>query len=224
VAAVDAASARELAREMEAVAATLRRHSLVELWLSALLANEGRGMPGWSGVVLRRPAAVSSRALDQLLLPEDVDQVLAAWEVAEEPQTRSSLMTLAGGLALELFMAPSRVQGKGWTADRPRDAERRLRAWLEHRCRSDSSELLAARLSAAVGVAVSPHGAGACLAWEEVLLRGQPSWWAAAARELYRCGGPPVALSILRPETQENKERRAFLLGWFGITFERGGR
>jgi hypothetical protein len=214
---VDLQAAQALRAEMEEVALTLRDHSLVELWLTALLANDGRRLPGWSGVVLRRAAPVCGGALDRLLVPEDLDLVLTAHELMESPQNRALLLVFIEGLALERFDSRRRTSEPGAIPASYDSIERRLRVWLDGRCRSDDPAALTNRLSAAVRVRVDPFAAEACDAWLQVLLHGEPVWWSAAARQLYRCGGPPVFLSMLRADLQQNKDERAFLLGWYRV-------
>jgi len=214
---VDLEAARALQAEMESVALTLRDHSLVELWLTAMLANDGRQMPGWSGVVLRRAAPGCGGALDRLLVPEDLGLILTAYQLIESPQSRAFLMAFIEGLSLEKFILRPRTPDQGWNPGSYDAAEGRLRAWLEGQCRSDDPTPLGGRVSAIARTRVRPFAAEACGAWQQVLLHGERIWWPAAARQLYRCGGPPVFLSMLRTDLQQNKDQRAFLLGWFRV-------
>jgi len=43
------------------------------------------------------------------------------------------------------------------------------------------------------------------------------AWWPMAARQLYRCGGPPVFMPMLRGDSQGTREQRSQLLAWLGI-------
>jgi hypothetical protein len=218
----DAAGALQLLPEMRAVTATLARHSLVELWLAALLHNEGRRLPGWDGVVLRRPAPLCSNALDRLVQLEDLQALVEAFAVAEAPPHRASLAALIDGLTLA--RPPLRPQGtrEGWSP--PAAAEERVRAWVEGQCSSDAGTAIAARLGEASGQQLDPWAAEACVTWQRLLQSGPPAWWPVAARQLHRCGAPPTPLSIRRVDSPSNRDQRAALLGWLGLRSGSGRR
>jgi hypothetical protein len=182
-------------------------------------------VPGWTGVVLRRPSPVCARALDRLLLPEDLSLVTAAYLRSQDAENRALLVTFIEGLSLEMLVRRSRGGDRGFSPEDHSAVDGRMRAWLADQCGYDDTGLLAARLSAEVRRRVDhPMGPDACRAWQLVLLRGEPVWWPAAARQLYRCGGPPVFLSMLRTDRQENKDERSFLLGWYRLGQDLGPR
>jgi hypothetical protein len=203
--------------EMQEVVATLRRSTLVELWMAALLATEGISVPGWSGVVLHRQPRVCYEALDRLLWPEDLDQVLAVYDLAEDPMLLGPLVPFVEGMALERFPVRPWQAGRRWSRQIFDEADRAVRAWRDARCREARAWPAEDRLAALIANSGHPVGAGACEAWLEVLARGRASWWPMAVRQLYRCGAPPQFVPMSRGEGPETREVRTRLLGWYGI-------
>jgi hypothetical protein len=94
-----------LTNEMALMRETLRRGSLVELWLASLLDTWGQTYPGWDGIVLERPRERILRALDLLAWPEDLVSVIAAQGQLASAGNPMILRPLIEGLVLEPFLA-----------------------------------------------------------------------------------------------------------------------
>lgn len=203
--------------EMQEVVGTLHRHTLVGLWIAALLATEEVSMPGWSGVVLHRQPRVCYEALDRLLWSEDLDQVLVAYDLVEDPRLLGPLVPFVEGMALERFPIRPWQADRRWSRQIYEEADHAVREWRDTRCREGRAWPAEARLASLSPTPGHPMSASACEAWLEVLVRGRASWWPMAVRQLYRCGAPPLFVPMLRGEGPETREVRKRFLGWYGI-------
>ncbi len=213
---VSAETARALAGELDAVARTLRRATLVEMWLASALAADETPRPDWRGITFRRPVSDCLRAVERLAEPEDLPAIVQAFELSERPATRRTLMRLIEGLSTERFVVLPRGQGKGWGGKIYTEAIERLDLWLGAHCDFEAERILSETL-ARVGVrGLDPMGPEACDVWLEVLDHGPSTMWAVAADRLYRCGAPPVRLSLTRPDDDSNRERRSRITDWYG--------
>ncbi len=192
---VSRAEARRLAREIDLVAETLRRHPLVAIWLQAALQSEGRSLPSFAGVAPQRPATDCLKAVDTVMRFDDLDLLVQAYQLSARRPTRIALMRLIEGLTLSRFVPRSVGSAKAW-----------------------GPEVYDRENFALMGVELSdPRAAGACVYWQNVLRVGDSGWWAMAARQLYDCGGPWRELSVLQPESDLMRERRQDLLKFFRL-------
>lgn len=221
---VDEGLASALEGEIRAVAATLRVNPLVAMWVQAGLATEGAALPGWRGVVMQRPAAACWLSVDRLLQPEDLDLIVTAYRLSEEPSNRGALLLLIEGLTLERFVDRSRGprQGRGQRDEALKFD--RLETWIARSvrppsCRLDAAKVLQRRFAEVGASSFDPFGAESCVIWQQLLVAGEPSWWAPAARRLFDCGGPGLAtrLSILWAESAEIRKARDELMRWYRL-------
>jgi len=218
---VSKAEAGRLAREIDLVAETLRRHPLVAIWLQAALQSEGRSLPSFVGVAPQRPAAACLKAVDTVMRFDDLDLLVQAYQLSARRPTRIALMRLIEGLTLSRFVPRSVGSTEAWgpeVYDRGLvDLDAAIASWQSGGCTVDATRVLAGNF-ALMGVELSdPLAAGACVYWQSVLRAGDSGWWAMAARQLYDCGGPWRELSVLQPESDLMRERRQDLLRFFRL-------
>lgn len=219
---VDDRTARLLSGEIEAVEASLRRQPLTAFWLQALLAVEERSLPGYAGVVLQRGRGDALRALDRLVEPADLTLLVLAYQASDRDETRIGIVQLVEGLALEKFVDKPTGQSAGWGTRTYRRAMEAFEEWVDRHagpgCRVDEAEALRSQL-AVLGLpgVEDPFGAEACVAWQQVLLHGLQAWWSTAAAQLYRCGGPPAHVSILRVDDDAARRAREQVLELYGL-------
>ena len=218
---VDDEAAERLAAEVDAVRSTVQSHSLVEMWLQAALAGEGRTMPGYRGILHRRPPDACLRAVDRLMGPEDLEALVRAWRISRETSSRIALLKLIEALTLNQFIVMPLGDRKGWGTEVYEDGmdllDEWIDEWVDRRCDLDYGRAVSASLAKMGAVGVDPLHPEACAVWERVLAQGDPRWWAVAARRLYECGGPWMELSVLQAPSKENRSRRDFLVNWFGL-------
>jgi hypothetical protein len=223
---LDAEAAASLAAEMDAVAATLRTRPLVEMWLQAALATEGKSMPGWRGTVLLRPAGICFRAVDRILGFDDFRYVMIAYRTAEQPANRASLLRLLEAVSLQRFVVKPTAARTGWGT---KDLDEALAAgdtfveyWLDRRCTADADDLLRSSFATMGGYGFHPRDDGSFPIWIQLLRQGPPTWRAMVARQLYLFGGQWPQLSILRAESKEDEASWERLLDWYGLRAGRG--
>lgn len=216
---VDDASAAALAGEIDAVAATLRERPLVELWLQAVLAADGLSMPGWRGVVLRRPQGLSFLAVEQVVEFEDFRYLAAAYRIAERRSTRLSLLRLLEGITLQEFFVKPTDTRTGWGTEDLDEAfeaaDRFVEYWLDVECSTDPGRILARSASALGAAGLDPLAPDSYGFWLGVLKLGASPWHMMAARQLYRFGGPWAQLSVLRDGSPQQTEERDRLIRWY---------
>jgi hypothetical protein len=224
---VDDAASETLSAEIRAVYWTLRRSSLVEMWLQALLANEGLGLPGYRGVVPERSPGRCLRAVDRLMASEDLQLLVTAYQISRELDHRIGLMRLIEGLSLSRLVVKPKGERQAWGPEiyesALRDLDARIERWTNRRCRVSFRRVVSANLAALGAVGVDPLHPDSCYVWGQILLTGEPEWWAIAARRLYACGGRYSELSVLRASSPENRERRDSLVKWHRLD-SRGSR
>jgi hypothetical protein len=216
---IDDHSAALLGEEMDWVSRTLRRRSLLELWLQSVLAHEGKSLPGWFGVTLERPVGDCFAAIEKLVGVEDLDLLVTTYRLSEDLGTRISLIKLVEAVSLSRFIVLPEGGRKGWGSQVFKTAENALDAalgrWSTDGCFVDGERVVRGNL-ATMGVTVAdPLSAEACLLWINVLERGYPQWWMLASRRLYACGGPWLELSALDPDSEQNRAMRLEILRWF---------
>jgi hypothetical protein len=202
--------------EMAAMHDTLRRHPLVTMWLASALHSQGKTWPGWTGVLLRRRPVICFRAIEKVVEPEDLPHLLVAIEMFESEQHRTSVAKLIEGLTLNSFFRKPKV-GQGWGPELYTEAVNKAFAWADETCGQSWEQRLAANLEALGVRGVEPLHPDACDMWQQILLRGEPSWWLLAARQLYLCGAPATEISILRAESEESKQQREKLISFYGL-------
>ncbi len=209
-------TALALVGELDAVAHTMQRATLVEMWLASALAAEGRRPPGWQGIVLKRSAALCLRAVGRLSGPEDLGAVVSAYEQSEDRTNRIALLRLIEGLSMGRLVVKPRGEGQGWGASVYDEAFERLDLWLSIQCDLTVEAVLGTAFSNLGVRGVDPQSPAACDVWVQVLAKGPPSSWAVAADQLYRCGGPAIRLSQARTDTKPNQNSRKRLIAWYG--------
>lgn len=218
---VDIESARELAQEMAMVAGTLRERPLVEFWLQAALMSEGVSMPGWRGVVLRRPQATCFRAVEKVLDFHDISYLATAYRLATNESTRVSLMKLLEAITLQEFFTKPNDSRTGWGA---KDINEALEAadafvddWVDRRCVTDPEAILSNSMSALGVAGVPPLAPGSYDFWLRVLKGGFVSWHMMAARQLYDLGGRWSQLSVFQAESKAQIAERDELIVWYRL-------
>lgn len=217
---VDEAAGRALAGEMDAVAATLRTRPLVEFWLQAALATDGRSMPGWRGVVLKRRPEVCFRAVEKVLIFDDFSYLVTAYRLSESRSNRTSLMRLLEAVSLKRFYVKPKGARAGWGTRNSNEAleatDNFVDYWTDVRCVSDVRSVLVVSL-AELGVrGVQPLEPDSYHVWLQLLRQGTPTWRMMAARRLYELGGRWSSLSIFRAEFSGEVEAWEDLLVWYG--------
>ena len=219
---VDDDSATRLAAEIEAVRATLRFHSMVGMWLHAALQAEQRSLPGYHGIVQRRPSDTCFRAVDRLVGPEDLETLVRAYRASEDLASRIPLLRLIEALTLNQFVSLPIGERRGWGTQVYVDGlyllDQWLLEWAHTRCDLDYERVASASLGNMGATGVDPSHPEACAVWGMLLSQGDPRWWAIAARRLYECGGPWEELSILQASSKETRSGRDRLMNWFGLS------
>jgi len=216
---IDARIQEAFDREMRLLERTLRRHSLLEIWLQSALVQDGASLPGYEGLTFTRPIYECLRAAERLADVQDLDFLVVAYQLSADEATRIALLQLIEGLTLSQFLVLPTGDKMGWGKQRYINAHQSLEAWIEEwrnrKCGVDG-EIALKKSFRREGVQVDdPFGPDAWRVWLAVLRKGPPRWWSLAARRLYACGGPWYELSILRPETEENRARRDSLDSWY---------
>ncbi len=215
------AMVRGIIRDMNRMRISLQRNSLVEVWLHAMLRDEGKKFPGFRGYSPQRSATDCLFAVERVMSPDDLESLTIAFEVSENKISRIGLMRLIEAVTLSRFVDAA-VGPRSGSGPRGLDLgitrlEEAIESWQGPACDIDVDRVLKSRM-AAMGVTVNdPRGADACLVWQRVLRVGDPTWWPTAAKQLYACGGPWIELSVLQADAQWNNDRRDALLEWYGL-------
>jgi len=215
---VDLQSGQKLQHEIWAMASTLRRHTLVQVWLHALLVGKGHGLPGWSGLVLQRPESICLKAVDRVFGPEDLPDLVMAYRLSPVERHRISLLKLIEGITLQRFIVRPRGERATWGLRTYRDGMKRFEGWLDARCDVDSESIVGARVRRVTGQSVRPFTAEACSAWLRMLAHSNSRWWSLVADRLYQCGAPYHQMSILGAEGRGNEDGRELLLSWYRLS------
>jgi len=216
---INAEAAALLGEEMDWIMRTLARRSIVELWLQALLAHEGQGLPGWQGVTLERDPTVSLHALERVIFVEDLDLLLEAYDISQDFAIRINILKLVEAITLSRFIIMPEGSNKGWgrqvfvTAMSGLEGARRR--WSAASCLVDGEAVLELNLETMGVTGIDTRSEEGCQVWVNVLDRGFPRWWMLASRRLYACGGPWVRMSALSPDSPRDREHRTRLLEWF---------
>jgi hypothetical protein len=218
---VDLESARLLAAEMEAVKLTLRDRPLVEFWLQSVLMSEGKSMPGWRGVVIRRSPGIGLQAVEKVLNFEDFAFLATAYRRAEKTGTRVGLMKLLEAITLQRFFSKPTDTRAGWGS---KDIDEAFQAtdefldyWIDRRCTTDPGVILSSSMSTMGASGVRPLAPESYEVWLRVLKDGAPTWQMMAARQLYDLGGRWAQGSVFQVESQSERAARDQLLLWYRL-------
>lgn len=213
---IDDRSASLLGEEMRWVERTLRKSSMVEMWLQAVLSTEDKEFPGWRGIRLQRSVSNCYRAIERLVEIEDLDFLVNCYRLTDNRSTRINLIKLIEAVTLSRFIIMPSGGKQGWGAHVFDDAmgslEHSLRQWSKGRCAVDGETALRHNLKIMGVPEIDPLARENCRLWVNVLEKGLPQWWMMASRKLYACGGPWYGLTAFSPENQRNKEMRQQLL------------
>ncbi len=218
---VDLESARLLAEEMEAVKRTLRDRPLVEFWLQSVLMSEGKSMPGWRGVVLRRSPGISLQAVEKVLNFEDFAFLATAYRTAEKTGTRVGLMKLLEAITLQRFFSKPTDNRTGWGAKDINEGfhatDEFLDYWIDRQCTTDPSVILSSSMSTMGASGVRPLAPESYEVWLRVLKDGAPPWQMMAARQLYDLGGRWAQGSVFQVDSKSQRAARDQLLLWYRL-------
>jgi hypothetical protein len=218
---VDLESARLLAAEMDAVAGTLRERPLVEFWLQSVLMDDGASMPGWRGVVLRRPKAIGLRAVERVLAFDDFQYLATAYRLAQGRDTKIGLIRLLEAITLREFMVMPADARAGWGAKHLKEgfdaADAYVDYWIDVRCTTDPNEILTDSMKAMGMRGVRPLAPDSFEIWLRVFKSGAAPWHMMAARQLYDLGGRWSRLSVLQGGSQDQAEVRKELIAWYRL-------
>lgn len=218
---IDEGSSRQLAGEIDAVGRTLRVHTLTEFWLAAALAGEGRSMPGFRGVVMRRGSGTCLKAVEKVLVFEDFPSLAKAYRITGRPNTRAGLLRLLEAVTLQKFYTKPNDSTTGWGLRNMNEAveaaDRFLDHWVDRRCVSDVSVILKSSLANMGAHGVDPFGPDSWELWLRVLKKGTPGWRMMASRRLYELGGRWSNLSMFQSESEAQTKVREGLFGWYRL-------
>jgi hypothetical protein len=218
---VDLESARQLAAEMDAVAATLRERPLVEFWLQSVLMDDGASMPGWRGVVLKRPRGIGFRAVERVLTFDDFKYIATAYRLAQSRDTRVSLMRLLEAITLREFLKLPSDERAGWGSKQINQALEAADAyvdyWIDVRCITDPTMILTNSMHAMGVRRVQPLAPSSYEVWLQVLKRGADPWHMMAARQLHNFGGRWSQLSVLQAGSPQQVAARDELILWYRL-------
>lgn len=222
---IDDESARILGDEMRWMARTLQRAPLLAVWLQSALVQEGATLPGWQGVTLHRAPRECLRSAARLAGPGDLDLLVTAFELSSDMGNRIAILEIIEAVSLSRFIVMPTGNRAGWGMDVYKTAFQSLRVkirrWRLHGCTVDGEAVLRENLRAQQIEIADPLGPEACGLWLVVLRKGSPRWWSLAAQRLYACGGPWYELSVLQPDTEQNRARRNRLANWYEPRRER---
>ena len=218
---VDLGMGQQLSGEIAVVAETLRVRTLTEFWLAAALAGEGKSIPGWRGVVMRRSAGICLNAVEKIVVFEDFQALAMAYRSTERPGTKAGLLRLLEAVTLQQFYTKSNGATSGWGMKNMEDAveaaDQFLALWLDQRCVSDVSVILEASLAGMGARGVDPFGSNSWEVWLRLLKQGTPGWRMMASRRLYELGGRWSGLSMFQAESESQIKVRDGLVEWYRL-------
>ncbi len=209
---VTPAVAQRFEWELAAVERQLRRQSLAGFWLDRLRAPETA-----AAGVYRHGAAI--RALDAILRPEDLPELIRGYESLRSRSDRYALLPVMQAMTCRHMILVPRGQRTGWGPYVFDFAAKSLARWMRVRCDFSPGTVLRASLARYGMSRADPMSQQACPVWLEVLRHGPAFDWPLASRQLYRCGGPPAFISMLHPSSKKARKRREIILKWFGVRF-----
>jgi len=216
---IDEKALKALAGEMSWVQQTLRRHSLLEIWLQSALAQEGASLPDYIGIKLIRSPDDCFGAAERVFDVGDLDLLVTAYEHSQDRNNRIALLKLIEAVSVSRFLIIPTGQHTGWGKSVVDTALRRLdvkvRQWRNNNCQLDGEAILYQNLRSLGAKNRDPLGPDSDRLWLALLGGTNSRWWALAARRLYASGGPWYELSVLRPDTDDNGRRRNELSSWY---------
>jgi hypothetical protein len=216
---IDKPIVRAYAGEMRWMQRTLRRHSLLEMWLQSALVQEGGSLPGYVGVRLTRSARECFQAAERIVDVGDLELLVAAYDQARKFETRLEIIRLVEAVSMSRFIIKPKGDRAAWGSEVFRSAvqrfENRLRSWRGQSCRVDGEAVLLHNLRSLGSRYESPLDSDACGLWLAVLEGDNARWWMLAARRLYACGAPWYEFSALQPDSDRNRNLQKHLLAWY---------
>ena len=217
--AIDKKTIKGTVDEMDWMARTLRRYSLLEMWLQSALIQEGASLPGYIGVRLTRSPRDCFLAAERLVDEEDLDLLVTAFEISKDKTNRIALLRLIEAVSLNRFIFTPTAGAVESSEDAYQSAVQRLtdriKQWRQNGCKIDGKAVVLNNLRSIDGDVADPFSAESCGIWLGVLRRDIPFWWPMASRKLYACGGPWFEFSALQPESDHNKQVRDQLSAWY---------
>ena len=216
---IEETALRAISQEMDWVQGTLRRHSLLEIWLQSALVQEGASLPGYVGIKMVRPPKYCFGAAERLFDVGDLDLLVTAYEQSLDRNNRIDLLKLIEAVSISRILIIPAGQNKGWGKWTIDNALRRLdgtvRQWRKSNCQLDEEAILYQNLRSLGAKNKDPLGPSSDRLWLALLEGTNSRWWALAARRLYASGGPWYELSVLRPNSKDNERRRDALSRWY---------
>lgn len=207
------------AGEMRWMQRTLRRHSLLEMWLQSVLVQEGGSLPGYAGVRLTRSASECFQAAERIIDVGDLDLLVAAYDEARKFDTRLQILRLVEAVSMSRFIIKPKGDRAAWGSEVFHTAiqrfESHLRSWRDRGCQVDGEAVLLRNLRSLESRYEAPLDLDACGLWLAVLEGDNTRWWMLAARRLYACGAPWYEFSVLQPDGDRNRDLRNRLLAWY---------
>ncbi len=217
--AIDEEILKAIAGEMRWVERTIRRHSLLAMWLQSALIQEGASLPDYIGVNLIRAPNDCFRAAERLFEVGDLDLLVTAYEHSQVTNSRLALLRLIEAASMSRFLRIPKGRNAGWGTEVFDSAFRNLdgmvRRWKNSNCQLDGEAILYQNLRSLGARNADPLGPNSVRLWLTVLEGGNSRWWALAARRLYASGGPWYEFSVLRPDTKDNQRRKEELSSWY---------
>jgi hypothetical protein len=216
---IDQRVVKAYSREMDWMQRTLARHSMLAMWLQSVLVEEEASLPGYEGAWLIRSARQCFEAAERVVDIGDLELLVSAYDQARRSETKLEIVRLVEAISMSRFIIKPRGEGAAWGSEVFRSAvhrfESRLRSWRQRGCRVDGEAVLLGNLRVLGSGYDDPLGADSCGLWLAVLEGDNSRWWMLAARRLYSCGAPWYDFSVLRPDSDRNKDLQRQLLSWY---------
>jgi len=216
---IDEELSKAIEGEMRWVQRTIGRHSLLAMWLQSALVQEGASLPDYVGVRMIRSPIDCFRAAERLFDVGDLDLLVTAYEHSQNTGSRLALLKLIEAASMSRFLRIPEGRNTGWGPEVYEAALRNLdgmvRRWKSRNCKLDGEAILYQNLRSLGANTTDPLGPNSVRLWLALLKGKNSRWWALAARRLYATGGPWYELSVLRPDTEDNKRLRDELSTWY---------
>jgi hypothetical protein len=216
---IDEEVVKAIGGEMRWVQRTIRRHSLLAMWLQSALIQEGASLPDYVGVRMIRPSNDCFRAAERLFDFGDLDLLVTAYEHSQVTNSRLTLLRLIEAASMSRFLRIPAGRNAGRRGEvfesALRNLDRVVRRWRGSNCQLDGEAILYQNLRSLGAENTDPLGPNSVRLWLAVLEGGNSQWWALAARRLYASGGPWYEFSVLRPDTKDNQRRKEELSSWY---------
>jgi len=111
---IDEEVVKAKAGEMRWVQRTIRRHSLLAMWLQSALVQEGASLPDYVGVKMIRPPIDCFRAAERLFDVGDLDLLVTAYEHSQNTDSRLALLKLIEAASMSRFLRIPEGRNTGW--------------------------------------------------------------------------------------------------------------